>query len=160
MKRLNNKGFTLIEVLAVVVILSVLTAIMVPSVNYLIDMNKENNYNDMRDGFIQATKVLFSDYRYEVAIDGTCSSNSDERNILKVGDYTLTGSKVPIQVLVNENNVTVNESGNIVDPRDTEKILDLNNSYVLVKYQCNKKDFRYEIEVEQNGVVTDYLVWK
>ena len=153
MKKLNNKGFTLIEVLAVVIILSVLMAIMFPSVSYLINMNKENNYEDMKSGFVQATKVLFSDYRYEVSIDGVCNTSDEEKNILVVGDYNLVESRVPIQVLVNESNVTVNEDGNIVNPKNKEEILDLNNSYVLVKYQCSNKDFKYKIE-------DSYLEWE
>ena len=42
-KNLNNKGFTLIEVLAVIVILSILMAIMVPSVGNIMKKNKEDN---------------------------------------------------------------------------------------------------------------------
>lgn len=166
MEKMNNKGFTLIEVLAVIVILSVLTAIMVPSVNYIINMNKENNYEDLKSGFIQATKVLFSDYRYEVSVIGSCDSLDEQKEleISSVGDYNLTNligaSRVPIQVLVDENNVSVNQAGNIVDPRNTKQVLDLNESYILVKYQCKTKDFRYEIEKDQDGKIIDYLVWK
>lgn len=159
MKRLDNKGFTLIEVLAVIVILAVLMAIMVPSTNYLINMNKENNYNDLKKSLVQATKVLFSDYRYEVSIDGSCNSASEEKEILKVGEYSLTYSKVPVSVLIEENNVSVNQDGNIVNPRNSEEILDLDSSYVLVKYQCSTKDFRYEIEDKENPE-NDYLEWK
>ena len=42
-KNLNNKGFTLIEVLAVIVILSILMAIMVPSVGNIIQKNRKSN---------------------------------------------------------------------------------------------------------------------
>lgn len=156
MKKLNNKGYTLIELMAVVVILSVLTAIMVPSVNYLINMNKENNYKDLKSNLIHATKVLFSDYRYEVTLENThCADSTEEKSILKIGSHELTDSKVPIQVLVDENNISVDKDGQIWNPLDKTKKLDLAASYVLVKYQCGSKDFRYEIETG----TTDYLTW-
>ena len=152
MKKLNNKGFTLVEVLAVVIILSVLVAIMVPSVNHLIEKNKQDDYEKLKEGFIQATKVLFSDYRYEVSVEGTCNNSEDELNITKVGEYNLMEmmgkSKVPIQVLVDETNISVNEEGKIIDPSNKEINFNLHTSYVLVKYKCSTKDFHYEIKDE------------
>ena len=41
MKKINNKGFTLIELLAVVVILLAITVVAIPSINSLIERNKE-----------------------------------------------------------------------------------------------------------------------
>ena len=161
MKKLNNKGFTLIEVLAVVVILSVLIAIMVPSVNHLIEKNKEDNYQSLKSGMIQATKVLFSDYRYEVSVNGSCSDLVTELDIQKVGSYILANpSKIPIHVLVDEENITTDQDGNIFNPKDKTKKLDLDESYVLVKYQCDTKDFRYQIEETKDGEIVDYLKWK
>lgn len=152
-KKLNNKGFTLVEVLAVVVILSVLLAIMVPNVNHLIDQNKENNYKDFENGLIQATKVLLSDYRYKISIDGSCSNDSEEKNVLRVGEYYLQDSKLKILYLVEENNISTDSEGNIHNPKDKEKVLDLDSSYILVKYQCKTKDYRYEL-------MSDSLAWR
>lgn len=152
-KKMNNKGFTLVEVLAVVVILSVLLAIMVPSVNHLIDKNKENNYKDFENGILQATKVLLSDYRYEISISGSCSNDSEMKNVLRIGNYNLTNSKLTIRSLVEENNISTDSEGNIHNPKDKGKVLDLDSSYILVKYQCKNKDFSYEL-------MSDSLVWR
>lgn len=152
-KKLNNKGFTLVEVLAVVVILSVLLAIMVPSVNHLISKNKENNYKDFENGLLQATKVLLSDYRYEISISGSCSNESEEKDVLKIGEYALSNSKLTIRSLVEENNISTDVDGNIHNPKNKEQTLDLDSSYVLVKYQCKNKDYRYEL-------MTDSLIWR
>lgn len=152
MKKMNNKGFTLVEVIAVVVILSTLMAIMVPSVNYLIKKNKENNYQEIQNSLIQATKTLFSDYRYEVSLDGSCGNLTDKKDILKVGNHVLTDSKVPIEILVQESNIKVDKNGNIINPLNKQQRLNLESSYVLVKYQCETKDFSYELE-------SDSLIW-
>ena len=47
MKKLDNKGFTLVEVIAVVVILSVLSLLIVPSISGLLNRSKENSYSDL-----------------------------------------------------------------------------------------------------------------
>lgn len=153
MKKMNQKGFTLVEVIAVVVILSTLMVIMVPSVNYLINKNKKNNYQEIQDNLVQATKILFSDYRYEVSINGSCSDSTDELNVSAVGDYSLTDSKVPIQILVQEGNIKIDKNGNIINPLNKQQTLNLDTSYVLVKYQCETKNFRYEL-------ANDNLIWQ
>lgn len=161
--KLNNKGFTLIEILAVVIILSVLIVIMVPSVNYLIDKNKEDNYKSLKAGIISAAKVYLSDNRYNITLSyGDTLCDTDEENIASIAGNTLKDSKLPIKLLIDSKDLTTNSEGNITDPRDKSKILDINYnfedsngdgilddteySYVLVKYQCSKKDYTYTLE--------------
>lgn len=151
--KLNNKGFTLIEVLAVVVILSILLAIATPTVNHLINQNKENNYNNLEDSIIQAAKIYLSDNRYNIKIEGLCSDTDTEKNITYINNNELTNSHLPISWLVNSEDLSTDTEGNIVDPRNTDKKLNLESSYVLVKYQCSTKDYKYSLE-------TDSLIWE
>ena len=58
---MNNKGFTLVEVLAVVVILGVLATIMIPTIGSVINQNKEDNYKNMEKTILNATKLYVSD---------------------------------------------------------------------------------------------------
>lgn len=166
MKELNNKGFTLIETLAVVVILSVLIAIMVPSVNHLIEKNKENNYQSLKDGIVSAAKIYVSDNRYDITLDyadngGLCSEGEDEEDIVSIAGNDLSlllgVSKLPIRFLVDSEDLTTDSNGNITNPRNKEEILDLDASYVLVKYQCASKDYIYSIE---DAFRDDYLEWE
>ena len=149
---LNNKGFTLVEVLAVVVIMSILVAIMVPSVNNLIDKNKETNYQSLKDGIIHATKVYLSDNRYDIKIEKSCSSDTEEINVTHIKDEVLTDSKLPIKWLVDNKDLSTNSNGDITNPKNSEEVLDLTNSYVLIKYQCRNKDYKYTLE-------DDSLIW-
>mgnify|MGYP003300559440 CR=1 FL=1 len=159
MKKMNNKGFTLVEVLAVLVILSILIAIMVPSVNYLINMNKENNYKDLKNSIVQATKVLFSDYRYEISIEGNCDNDSDGKlNVLKIGEYNLLGgSRLPVTHLISENNISLDANGFIENPLNSNQVLNPDASVIIVQYQCDTKDFIYTIDKNTNN--EDYLIW-
>ena len=142
--KLNNKGFTLIELLAVIVILSILMSIMVPSVGNIIQKNKEDNYQSLKDSIISAAKIYISDNRYQITI-GTCNSPSDKVAILSINNMTLTESKIPIQILADAGNLKTTSEGKIISPKD-KKSLNLNSSYVVVKYQCDKKEYEYQLE--------------
>lgn len=164
--KLNNKGFTLVELLGVVVILSVIMAIMVPSVNYLINRNKEDNYESLKAGIISAAKVYVSDNRYNITLDyadngGLCSGSEVDEDIVSITEKDLTSllgvSKLPISLLVEAKTLTTNNDGKIVNPRDNTKTLNLSSSYVLVKYQCSSKNYTYSIE-DASG--NDYLIWE
>ena len=144
--KLNNKGFTLIEVLAVVVILSVLAAIMVPSVNYIINQNKENNYENLKNSIISAAKIYLSDNRYEISINKLCSNATEKITITSINGKNLTNSKLPIKWLVDSKSLSTNSDGDIINPSNKNKKLNLDDSYVLVKYQCSNKDYTYTLE--------------
>ena len=158
--KINNKGFTLVELLAVVVILSVLMAIMVPSVSYIIKKNKEDSYSNLQKSIITAAKAYISDNRYDIKLSTNNVCVDDVTNILKIKNISLENSKLPISLLINMQYLSADSSGNIINPKDNNKKLDLNYnesdnrySYVLVKYQCSTKDYTYTLE-------SDSLVWE
>lgn len=142
-KNLNNKGFTLIEVLAVIVILSILMAIMVPSVGNIMKKNKEDNYQNLKDSIISAAKIYISDNRYQITV-GNCD-DSNKADIESINNVTLTDSKITIQTLANAGNLKTTSDGKILNPKDKTS-LNLGNSYVVVKYQCDKKDYEYQLK--------------
>lgn len=58
---MNNKGFTLIEVLGVMVVLCVILFLVLPSVTSIIDLGKESIYD------IQIKKIIDSTYDYTIS---------------------------------------------------------------------------------------------
>lgn len=64
MKKINNKGFTLIEVLAVIVIIAVLGMIAVPSVLNTINKGKDTSYDILIDDVKIASQQLFEELEY------------------------------------------------------------------------------------------------
>jgi len=152
---LNNKGFTLVEILAIIIILSTLAIIMVPSVNYLIEQNKVDNYKSLESSIINAAKVYISDNRYNITLKygpNLCGTGETEEDISKILTNNLIDSKLPIKVLIDSKDLSTNNEKNIINPK-TNEILDLENSYILVKYQCSTKDYIYTLE--ENS-----LIWK
>lgn len=136
----NNKGFTLVELLAVIVILALLITIAVPSTIAVSNKLKVNMYCKKIDSIEVAAKLYGEDRKdsfsesYATA-DGTYSSRK-----IKVKDLIETGD------LKKDNNT----SPFVMDPRDNESMDDLeftvyekyNRIYVAfdetVKTTCDK----------------------
>ena len=161
--KLNQKGFTLVEVLAVIVILSVLMAIMVPNIGNLLKKNKEQNYKDFENSIISASKIYLSDNRYNVIVNSTDCDDTDtakEVNVYinkKASDNetsdTIYVSKLPLKVLVDAGNLKTTSDHKILNPLIQSQTLDLEQSYVLVKYSCQKKDYRYSLNEENQSTL-------
>ena len=57
----NNKGFTLVELLAVIVILSIIMVIAVMSINELINTSRAKAFNETMGVVVANAKVLFGE---------------------------------------------------------------------------------------------------
>lgn len=137
---INNKGFTLVEMLAVVVILGILATIMVPTVTTVIKKNKSDNYENLKKSVISAVKMYISDNRYDITLDNqVCGGDVKYREIQKIGEETISESRIKIDKLVINNYLTDGEmlgsNGNRINK---------NESYIVVKYNCSKKDYEYK----------------
>jgi prepilin-type N-terminal cleavage/methylation domain-containing protein len=148
MRNLNNKGYTLVEILAVIVILGMLLVIVIPNVGNLINMNKENNIKQFNISIKNAAKLYISDYKYEITLVSNTCSVDETIDIDKIGDANNLNpnSQITIKTLVNEGYIKTSKDGNIYSPDNKEKKLNLSSSYIIVKYSCKTKDYLYNQE--------------
>ena len=156
--KLNNKGFSLIEVLAVIVILGILAAIMIPTTTKMIKQNKEDNYKSLKKSIITATKVYISDNRYNIELEtGECNDDGTGTRTIKSINTVEINSKLPISKLIESKNI----SSKIKNPI-TGKYLDADNSYIYVQYSCKNKNYTYGCFKDEEGCSTNYseLKWK
>lgn len=124
---MNNKGFTLIELILVVAIIALLTLVFTPNVVTLINKNNTNTYNDTIKSVENAAKIYVSDNRYDLGI--TCTNNKVNISIdklIETGDLT----KMPVNPCKNQ----------ALDFTTTET--------VEVTYNCNTKQFSYKFRDE------------
>ena len=115
--------------------------------------NKEDNYKNLEKSILSAAKVFISDYRYDIQLDSTtlCSDSNRTRNInsinLSGSILKLDASKLKISVLVDNGYLTTNDDENddekILNPKDDSKHLDLDGSYVEIRYNCTSKDYDF-----------------
>lgn len=134
--KLNNKGFTLVEILAVVVILGLLLALMYPNINKIIKQNKEKNYEKLETSIESSTKLYISDHKYEISVDGT--------SITKIGNQEIIDNKILVSYLVKEGEIKTNDDNIIINPKNNNECLNLNSSYLLINYDIQKKEITYD----------------
>ncbi len=93
MKKLNNKGFTLLEVLAVIVIIAIVGGIAVPNVLNIISNSDKASYNIMVSDIKTAATTLYDE------IDNNPSN--------KLYQYDNNG-KTASEITIENNTITIN----------------------------------------------------
>ncbi len=142
MMKLNYKGFTLVELLAVIAIMGMLAVIMVPTISGVIEENKTNNSENLKKSIKSSARAYISDNRYEIKLDNnSCNNNNTKREIFSINNKTILESKITVELLVNEGYLKSN-SGEIINP-ETNKTINKEESNIEVKYNCSSKDFEY-----------------
>ena len=121
---MNKKGFTLIEVIMVIAIITILSLILIPNVMVLINENKKRSCEKMIDNIESAAKMYVNQNKYELGFD--CVDNKTK--------------EITLKTLVDAGYL----GGELVNPINKEKI-DL-KSEVSVTYSCANKAFTYVVE--------------
>ncbi len=125
---MNKKGFTLIEVIAVVVILGLLMIIAIPAVTQYINSSDESVYVNNVSSFLQQAKLLYQEKEFGPQIE--------------VGDIMI----VPISLLDMEKGNTTNS------PFGTYR---QQQSYILVKRTAKSYDYYATIVDSTNRGLTE-----
>ena len=145
---MNKKGFTLIELIAVIVILALISLIVFPTVNSIIKNSKEKAYNVQIDEIINAAKNYLTDNPTCIPEMGSSTTFSGTCEGVKYnGDYTI--AYVSIDVLLEKGYISTEDKLDgkevILNPKNTKKAL---NGYVRVSY--NNSNNRYEYDYTEN----------
>lgn len=72
MKKINNSGFTLVEILAAMVILSIIMMVAIPNVIGILTNSKNNNYVDDAKKFISTAEYKLKTKNYQMPTGGAC----------------------------------------------------------------------------------------
>ncbi len=80
MKRKNNKGFTLIEILAAVVILGIISTVAVPAVYKYVTKTRNFSYDNMYKTVFDAVK----NYRIDNSDDSATYTKDDIKNFVEL----------------------------------------------------------------------------
>ena len=99
MKRINKKGFTLVELLAVIVIMGILMMVAIPSISRVIENSRKDTFVDIAKSYANAAKTLWT--ADTLTCEGTVVSAVDD------GDYyilinTKESARTMLPVLVDQ----------------------------------------------------------
>ena len=122
---MNKKGFTLVELLAVIIVISVVSLIIFPVVTKQISKSKQDLYNIQVENIIKAAKDMVLDNRELL----------DENHIVP----TLISIE-EMQTATNKDGVHYLEEGTIKSPLD-ESVM---NGTVVITYDESSKGYKYE----------------
>ena len=99
MKRIDKKGFTLVELLAVIVIMGILMMVAIPSISRVIENSRKDTFVDIAKSYANAAKTLWT--ADNLTCEGTVASAVDD------GDYyilinTTESARTVLPVLVDQ----------------------------------------------------------
>ena len=115
-----KKGFTLIEVISVVVVLSIITALVFVNVNHFRNNRVEKDYNNIKNIILESAKTLVT----------TDPKISMDVNDIFSGNNPKSSCKIPYNVLVNKGLVdrdTKNPKTNMLIDSNSFVLVSLNN---------------------------------
>ena len=134
-----KKGFTLVELLAVIVVLAVISLIIFPIVTSQINSSKKDLYEVQVDNIIRAAKDMVLDN----------PSLLDENHIIT----TLISIK-DLKSTTNTSGVSYLEDEDIKNPQTGE----IMNGTVIIKYDSNKKGYVYEYQEKSKDELSSLIV--
>ena len=121
---MNKKGFTLVELLAVLVLISLLMGLAIPGINRISNNMKKKSYNQKIKLIESAAELWGQDNKTRLQADTDCSSEISKCKKITIAD------------LIKENYLdSDNNSGKYANPKNDE---DMKNCIVFV-YKQNKR---------------------
>lgn len=146
---MNNKGFTLVELLATIVLLAVITTIAVPSI-----MGISNN---VKKNMLETKKDLMKENAKLYGEDNLTSLAASTKTLRRKG--TNTGYKcqvLTIGSLVNDGYITLDEddeeAGKVINPVDNSDMSDIK---IIIYFKNKRVVAAYETEKEKNASGTE-----
>lgn len=131
----KQKGFTLIEIIGVVVILSLLLILTVPSLTKTLKRNEQNKYND----YIDNLKIAAENYVVEKLKSGDFFEENKDYNYISLGNLIDAGYI---------KNIITNPSNKKILARDTRikivKRADNTFEYDIQEYYNNSNDYNQD----------------
>lgn len=124
---MKNKGFTLVELLSIIVLLGIISLIVYPTITKSLEKARNNAYNT------------------QIAEIKTMAKNWATKNMDKLDEYHLNNTYITFSVLKNEGYM---RKGNVDNPKTKEKMV----GCIEIAYNTDNNSYSYELEEVDNKI--------
>ena len=155
MKKINNKGFTLIEVLAVIILIAIIGGIAIPNIMSTINTGKSSSEKTMIANIKTASEQLYEEVENQGLLgktDNTEKLHDYDKNGIEKGEITISNNSITIhlQTLVTNGFLSGtgenNETKKLLNPRTRENIGDCK---IEIKKTVNTTNYKTTYEVKK-----------
>lgn len=130
---MDNKGFTLIELILVISVLAMIGLLSIPNIVKMLEKNKVDNYNGTIDSIRKAAELYASDNRYELDFDSEFCKPTDTNSKNIVANITL-------QTLIDSKDISSS-----IKNFCTDKDINVNTGIRII-LNCGTKQFSIDID--------------
>ena len=140
--KLKNKGFTLVELLATIIILGLLVSIAYVSVSSILNSGDDSYYESQENMLVLAGREYYADHRSELPKEIGDTSN--------VSLETLVEENYIEQITDKDGNDCDNDNSGVTVQKITEKYFQYYGTLICGAYQTNSDKARPTISFEPN----------
>ena len=127
----NNRGFTLVELLATLVVLSIIVSITGYTIITTINKSKEENYNVLVKNIVSAAESYYLECKYN---NNTTSNGITCSNTVTLGNLVRYGYLSSNKMIYSETGAKVGEMG-LINPKNDE---DITSCRITISYSQGK----------------------
>lgn len=110
MEKLNKKGFTLVELIATIVVLALVVSISAYAITNIINSAKEKNYELLIKNIKDASETYYQECKYSNNSGITCDDTVKLQDLVNYGYLKGNGTKDDKMEIVNpKNNIDIGE---------------------------------------------------
>lgn len=172
--KLNEKGFTLIELIAMLVVLGILMAVTVPNISGILSQSKNNILKEDISKMVDNTKVKISSKNLKKPSNGNCliftldylDDNDDYKKGPNDGEYDKINSFIIVKrennkfkyyVKILEKVKNKNYGINLIDYEKIEKDLKKYITNTLTIDATNKNQLKYVNKIKEKCIKIDKI---
>lgn len=142
---MNNKGFTLIELILVIALLSLIALLATPNAIKMINKNKVDDYNSVIDSVASALDLYVSDNRYNLVFNGHCEKENAKYKDGNTGDGISIQTTISLSDLTNGNYLT-----SPINNFCTDKSISETENKIVISLNCKTKEFDYSVKPDND----------